>query len=553
MSNSWSKVARAARAKRRVTTIVVLVVIGAGVFAGLELTGSSEPAYRTVAASFGDVQQTTALTGTIEPVTQADLNFSTSGTVMTVGVTLGDKVNEGSVLATLETESLSAQVDQARAMLDTAETTLKTDESPSASMLTTDESTVSGDRSALSDDETAMGDASATNQMSLTQAQDAVIAAQSSLSMASLQLENDQSSLDAAKAKESVDCQGDALAGSQVCAGDETAVASDQSRVAGDESAVTGDQSQLSTAEDNVASTQLSNSQALAQDTQKIAIDRSQLSTAEADLTTARKGASPDQLASDEASVASAVSSLQTARQSLAGATLISPISGTVVAVSVVPGGTANAAPSSVGSPSSSGSGSSGSAIEVESPGTFEVQATATDAQVSAMKVGDKAIITPSGSYVPIVGSVTQVGTFASVSSSGVVTFPVTIGVKGAPKGLYEGVSAQLSVVLIEVQHVLSVPSSAVHTFGLSHFVYLLEDGKQVMDKVTVGAVGGQLTQITAGLSAGEMVVLANLSAGVPSPTSNGNGFNTCTNCTRIIGPGGGVVNIQGNTGPKGG
>jgi hypothetical protein len=142
-------------------------------------------------------------------------------------------------------------------------------------------------------------------------------------------------------------------------------------------------------------------------------------------------------------------------------------------------------------------------------------------------------------------GSVTQVGTFASVSSSGVVTFPVTIGVAGAPKGFYEGVSAQLSVVVLQVKHVLSVPSSAVHTFGPEHLVYLLENGKQVDHRVSVGAVGGQLTQITSGLREGEQVILANLSAGIPSQTSNNNGLNTCANCTRIIGPGGGVINVK--------
>ena len=260
-----------------------------------------------------------------------------------------------------------------------------------------------------------------------------------------------------------------------------------------------------------------------------IATDRAELITAESHLLTANSATYANQLSSDRAMVASAESSLVTARQDLTDASLISPISGTVVAVNVTPGASVNAAPSTVGSPSSSGPGASGPAIEVVSPGTFEVQTTATDAQVSTIKDGDQALITPSGSHTPVLGTVTQVGTFASISSSGVVTFPVTVGVKGTPKGLYEGVSAQLTLVVLQVKHVLSVASSAVHTLGPRHFVYLLTDGKQVEHQVKVGAIGGQLTQITSGLTPGEKVVLANLSSGISNTLSYSNGFKTCS------------------------
>ena len=550
----WS---HGARAKRIVVTISVLLVGGAAIATGVVLTDSSSPNYRTTTATYADVQQTTSLTGTIEPVTQANLSFATSGTINAVDVTLGEKVNEGSVLASLQTESLAAQVDQAESSLDNAKTTLDNDASPGGSMVHTDALTVQSDRGTLENDQTTLGQTSTSNQMSLSQAQQAVQSAQSSLSTATLQLGNDQSTLNAARAKESVDCQGDALAGSAVCANDESTVANDQAQVANDESGVVNDQSQLTTTENNVVSTELRNTETIQQDQRQVAADRAELNAAESQLSTARSATYSNQLASDRAMVASAESSLVTARQDLADASLISPISGTVVAVNVTAGASVNAAPSTVGSPTSSGAGASGPAIEVVSPGTFEVQATATDAQVSTIKDGDPAFITPSGSYTPVLGTVTQVGTFASVSSSGVVTFPVTVGVKGSPKGLYEGVSAQLTLVVLQVKHVLTVASSAVHTLGPRHFVYLLEDGKQVEHPVNVGAIGGQLTQITSGLTAGEKVVLANLSSGISNSSSNISKFNSCPigqNCNlRIIGPGGGVTAVNGNTGPKGG
>jgi multidrug efflux pump subunit AcrA (membrane-fusion protein) len=549
---------RGAHAKSKLITVaaVILVVAAAGTWAGLNLFGTSGSRYVTVPAELGTVQQTTSLSGTIEPVTQANLNFATSGTVATVGVTLGEKVHEGQVIATLQTAQLSAQVDQAVSSLDGAQSALKHDESPSGSSVVADETAVSNAQSTLTDDKTALSDASTTNQMSLASAQAAVQSAQTALADVTMQLQNDQSTLTAAQDKESVDCQGDALASSSICTSDENAVTSARSQVTSDENNVTSDQSQVVSDENNVTSTQLHNTETIQQDQRQVTTDASLLSSDHATLTTARDGTYGDLLASDRASVASAESSLETAQQGLTGARLISPISGTVIAVNVTVGAAASADASTVGSPSSSSSSSGSSpsspAVEVVSPGTFEVQATASDAQVSKMKVGDEVVITPSGATSIDVGTVTQVGSIATVSS-GVVTFPVTIGVKGTATGLYEGASAQLTIFVLQVKHVLTVPSSAVHTLGPRSFVYVLVNGKEVAHPVTVGAVGGTLTQITAGLVPGQKVVLADLSAGVPGITSSGNnaGFGPGFGNTRIIGPGGGTITVHSSSGAK--
>ncbi len=85
-------------------------------------THSSGPGLRTSAVQRGTIEQTLPLTGTIEPVDQANVDFPVAGTVKTVNVTLGQHVKAGSVLATLDTATLNAQVDK-------AESTLLSDES----------------------------------------------------------------------------------------------------------------------------------------------------------------------------------------------------------------------------------------------------------------------------------------------------------------------------------------------------------------------------------------------------------------------------------------
>jgi HlyD family secretion protein len=66
------------------------------------------------------------------------------------------------------------------------------------------------------------------------------------------------------------------------------------------------------------------------------------------------------------------------------------------------------------------------------------------------------------------------------------------------------------------------VPTSAVRTTSTNNsYVIVLQAGKQTDKKVTVGVVGGIYTQITAGITKGATVVLANLSQAVPSSSTN--------------------------------
>jgi len=313
-------------------------------------------------------------------------------------------------------------------------------------------------------------------------------------------------------------------------------VTSDQSKVTSDQSKVTSDQSALVTDQDNVSSTQLKNAQTMQQDQEQVTSAQAQLATAQASLQTTESGATPAQLETDQAQVAAAQATLTTAQNNLNGAKLVAPIGGTVTAVNIAAGGSVSAGSTTIGAPTASSSSSttastgtgantgSSAAVVIVSPGTFEVQATVSDTQVAEIKDGDQAVITPSGAATNVYGTIASIGVVATVSS-GVATFPIVIAVTGTPSGLYGGSSADVSVVVLQRSDVLTVPSSAVHTVGASSFVYELKGGSEVAHTVTVGAVGGTLTQITGGLKAGQEVVLAELSASIPSSTSGGTGF----------------------------
>ena len=76
----------------------------------------------------GTIQQTVASSGTIEPASQASLNFAVSGTVTAVNVKAGQTVTAGQVLATVDTTALSEDVSAAQAQLAAAEDRLASDE-----------------------------------------------------------------------------------------------------------------------------------------------------------------------------------------------------------------------------------------------------------------------------------------------------------------------------------------------------------------------------------------------------------------------------------------
>jgi multidrug efflux pump subunit AcrA (membrane-fusion protein) len=524
--------------KRIVVVVVVVAVIVGGTLLGLSLTSSTKDQYLTAPAVIGNVSQSTSLTGTIEPVTDVDLNFATAGTVATVAVKVGDKVKAGEVVATLQTTSLSSQVDQSEASLDNAESTLATDESPTSSLIASDEATVSSDKTTLANDEITMKNDATTDELGLTSAQEAVSSAQSAYASAATQLSDDQSMLEAAQSKEAADCAGDGVA-TTTCASDQTTVASDQSQLNQGQTSMTSDESGVQSAETSLTETQMKNAQTSRQDEQQVATDTAQLDKAVGALGDAKDGLYADQVGADEMAVDSAKNAVTTAEQNLADANLISPISGVVTEVSVTVGGSA------------SGS-TSDPAIEVENPSTFDVDASASTRQISELKVGDQVVVVPTGAAQPSRGTVVSISTIPTISN-GVATFPIVIGVTGKPADMYVGATADLTVIFLSVSHVLTVPSSAVSTLGTRSFVGILDHGKEVMRPVVVGAVGGVLTQIKSGLTPGEKVVIANLSASLPGQKSNngtqfpgGGGFH-------IIGPGGGSGVIIQKSGPIGG
>lgn len=216
----------------------------------------------------------------------------------------------------------------------------------------------------------------------------------------------------------------------------------------------------------------------------------------------------PQQLASDQATIDSDQASLVVAQQDLTDAVLTAPISGTVVRIGL-----------SAGQPV--GAGSTSDAITIISAGTYEVDATVTTAQVSKLANGETATVTVNGTTGTFDGTVTRVGPVQE--SNGSYTYPLVIDLGSAGVQFPAGADAQLTVNLRSASSALVVPTSAVHTNGATSYVLVPKGGSEQEQRVTVGVVGAVYTQITAGLSKGTAVILANPSTKVPSSSTASN------------------------------
>lgn len=254
--------------------------------------------------------------------------------------------------------------------------------------------------------------------------------------------------------------------------------------------------------------TALSDQVAAAQASLTAANDR--LSTDQAD------GANTSTIESDRAQVASAQNQLTTAQQNLAGATLTATFDGTVASVGLTVGQVVSA--SAGGSSSSSTSSTGANGITLVSADSFVVTTSVDDTEVGEVKVGDQAVITPTGATTPVYGTVASVSLLASSSGSGsgstgsgssglsVASFPVVIDVTGTPGGLYAGASANVSIVVRQLNDVLEVPTAAITYSNGQATVSKVAGGAHHTQVVGTGMSVNGYTQITSGLSAGDVV-----------------------------------------------
>lgn len=141
---------RVAEINRRwwlLSLVLILGAVGGWIWLRPEAAPQTQSVTQTV--SRGTFKTTVAATGTITPVKQADLSFSSAGAVTAVAVAVGDVVKKGDLLARIDTATLIAQRDAAQAQVTAAQTQLSEDGGSSSAQLASNQAALAAAESKL--------------------------------------------------------------------------------------------------------------------------------------------------------------------------------------------------------------------------------------------------------------------------------------------------------------------------------------------------------------------------------------------------------------------
>ncbi len=150
------------------------------------------------------------------------------------------------------------------------------------------------------------------------------------------------------------------------------------------------------------------------------------------------------------------------------------------------------------------------------------------EVDASKVQVGQKATITFDAiANKTFTGKVMGINTSGAVSS-GVVTYPAVIQLDDVSNSdILPNMSATASIISKVKDNVILVPSSAVQTLGSASTVKVMKNGQVTPVTVQVGDSSDSETEITSGISEGDIVVTSTIStststSGSASPFSGG-------------------------------
>lgn len=220
-------------------------------------------------------------------------------------------------------------------------------------------------------------------------------------------------------------------------------------------------------------------------------VAKAQRAAAEKNLALIKRGARPEDIAAARAAVAQAEAAAELARLQVKNATITSPLTGLVSQVNVEVGDMA------------------ASTLPVAT--VVDISRLKLNLQVSereVIRLHPGLPVTVTFDVLPGVMAEGRVATVAPAANSKTGLFAVTVEVPNEDLRLKPGMYGTAQVVVREKAGVLAVPARAVFVSEGKTAVYVVEDGIAHRRPVKVGIESDSLVEITAGLQAGDAVVV---------------------------------------------
>jgi HlyD family secretion protein len=459
----------------------------------------------------GQVTATVNAVGSIEPESLVSLTFGLGGTIQQVNVVRGQFVAVGDVLATLNTDELALAVQQAEDALRIQELTLqqRLNTEPSPATLASGQADIAAAEANLTVSQANLGSAeAAVLQANAQKAQllagptaGQVAQAEANVAAAQLAQKNAQDAYN-----QTIECFTDPT-GNEICPGlgapEEAARAALQNANASlgaAEAALQDVRNSARPADIQLADAAIANAQAGVQAAQgNVQAAEANLARAQAAYDRLLEPPSDDEIAVLEAQVAASQTNLDLAKLRLSQSQIVSPIEGTVANVIINEGEIA-----SPGAP----------AITIVNEEAFHITVSVDEIDIDEIALGQEVAVSVDAlPDTAVSGTITEIAP-TSATSGGVVTYLVTINIDSAmADALRPGMSANASIVVDEVDDVLIVPNWAIRLNRETGeaFVNLLQaDGSIEEVVVETGLRNEQFSEVLAGLSSGDLVVLTN-------------------------------------------
>lgn len=463
------------------------------------------------------------VSGSVQAAESVDLGFAQSGRISQIDVAAGDTVKKGALLASVDTGTVQASVEQSQAALETAQAqlaALQAGTRPEEIAVT--QAQVSGDQDALLQAQqtvvNALQNAYTVSSDAISNKSDSALSnPQSSLPLLAFITTNSQSASTIASERVAIgqtlsSWRGEAAA---LTTASDLAAASAQaqanlasvasylgdmnaalnSSVAGviaSQSAISGYIASVALARSAVNAAQTSLTAALAaQDSAEAALARDEKS-----LALEQAGATQDDVAAQSARVDAARAALASAEAALAQAQITAPFDGTVTRVDAKVGSIA-----SPGNPQ----------VSLISDGLFQIVSYIPEVEIAGVSVGDAASTTLDayGPGVVFPASVIAIDP-GNTLVNGVSTYKTTLQFKDADPRILSGMTASSAIAGQDISGAIAVPQGAVFSKNGGTVVQTLRSGTVVDVPVTLGvmpAVGD--VEVLTGLRDGDVIVLS--------------------------------------------
>jgi RND family efflux transporter MFP subunit len=516
--------------------VVIILAIAGVVYTKVKANQQSKTTttLRTGTVQLGEVMSTISGSGTVQSQQNASVVWQTNGTVQSVSAVVGQLVQSGDELATLDPGTLPTSVLQARIDVIDATQALEELKKPQPFKIAQAKSAVEQAKQSLEDMLHPAESAIAQARVTVISAQVNVETAQAAVDR--LQYERGSADSIATSQAAYVVAQAEVMrlegmyaqvggdpsedpAKAQALSALEAAKSKRNQALAtlnwykGDrsESEIETTLNDLAVAQGNLADAQQLLERLLNPPEVDIALAQATLDDAEDTLDALLAGPT-------ESDLMVAETRLILAEAAEAQATLTAPFTGKITSLDIMPGDIVNAGTT---------------ALRMDDLSKLYVTLSISELDISLIKVGQDATLTFDAiTGLEYHGKVIQISMAASVSQ-GVVNYPVTVQITDPDESILPSMTAFVNIIVAKAENVLVVPNSALRTTNGQRSVTLLFEGQEITIPVTVGLVGDSTSEVLSEqLREGDTVVLSG------SSTIASGGGNTGGQI-EFVGPGG--------------